>query len=121
MVLLPELVKPNLQSLDADLTQLEKQQCTDVQLEIPLRQPELTFSLESQELVARFEDSNFSQVFASINADASELGGHVPLAQPFFEPVLSTRDESGVNPLALDAFDDFPTDMFDQMEALQSP
>ncbi|GKV24832.1 hypothetical protein SLEP1_g34386 [Rubroshorea leprosula] len=121
MVLLPELVKPNLPSLDVDLTQLEKQRCTDVQLETPFSQPDLTFSLESQELVARFEDSNFSQVFASVSADAPELGGHVPLAQPFFEPVLRTRDESGVDPLALDAFDEFPTDMFDQLDPLQSP
>ena len=127
----PDLENPKLYT-DANIAQLEllsrgKNSYAEAQRQIffpqiPQPQPYLALSLESQDLLATFEDPYFSQVFAPL--DVPELGsGHV--GQSFLEPVRSSgfgaREETD-SPVTPDAFfDDFPTDMFDHMEPLPSP
>ena len=127
-----DVVNPKLCNIDANIAQLElmsrgKNPYAEAQSQIffpQITQPEpyLTFSLESQDLLAKFEDPYFSLVFAQM--DVPELGsGHV--GQPFLESVRSSgfgaREETD-NPVTPDAFfDDFPADMFDHMERLPSP
>ncbi|KAE8729021.1 Zinc ion binding protein isoform 1 [Hibiscus syriacus] len=91
---------------------------TQSQVFIPQKpQPYLTLSLESQDLLAKFEDPYFSQVLAP-PMDVPELdSGNVE--QPFSG--FSAKEETD-NPMTPDAFfHDFPADMFDQMEPLPSP
>ncbi|XVF22807.1 hypothetical protein REPUB_Repub12eG0202700 [Reevesia pubescens] len=128
----PDIVNPKLCNIDSNIAQLElmsrgKNPYTEVQSQIffpqiPQPQTYLTLSLESQDLLAKFEDPYFSQVFAPM--DVPELGsGHVEL--PFLEPVRSSgfgAKEETDNPATPDTlFDDFPADMFDHMEPLPSP
>ncbi|WRX10908.1 SANT/Myb domain - like 10 [Theobroma cacao] len=129
---LPDLVNPKLYNIDANGAQLElmsrgQNPYAEAQPQfffpqILQPQPYLTLSLESQDLLAKFEDPYFSQVFAPM--DVPELGsGHV--GQPFLEPVrcsgFGAREETD-NPVTPDTFfDDFPADMFDHMEPLPSP
>ncbi|XWS32407.1 hypothetical protein CRYUN_Cryun23aG0156900 [Craigia yunnanensis] len=126
-----DLVNPELYT-DANIAQLEllsrgensyaEAQWQTFFPQIPQPQSYLTLSLESQDLLAKFEDPYFSQVFAPL--DVPELGsGHV--GQPLLEPVRSSgfgaREETD-SPVTPDAFfDDFPADMFDHMEPLPSP
>ncbi|KAK8614436.1 hypothetical protein V6N13_122792 [Hibiscus sabdariffa] len=130
----PELVNPNLYT-DANMAQLElmsrgttpyaEAQSQVFFPEIPQPQPYLTLSLESQDLLAKFEDPCFSQVFAPMDVPELEGGNLNVVEQPFLEPVTSTgfgAKEEADNPMTPDAFfDDFPADMFDQMEPLPSP
>ncbi|KAK8482415.1 hypothetical protein V6N13_022145 [Hibiscus sabdariffa] len=116
----PELVNSRLYT-DANIAQLSPYSETQLQVFFPPI-PHLTLSPESQELLAKFEDHYFSQVFAPM--DFPELGsGNVE--QPFLEPVTSSgfgAKEEGDNPTIPDTFfHDFPADMFDQMEPLPSP
>ncbi|XVF79789.1 hypothetical protein PTKIN_Ptkin15bG0017800 [Pterospermum kingtungense] len=127
-----DVVNPNLCNFGANIAQLEqisrgKNPYAEAQSQfffpqIPQPQPYLTLSLESQDLLAKFEDPYFSQVFAQM--DVPELGsGHG--GQPFLEPVRRTgfgaREETD-NPVTPDTFfDDFPADMFDHMESIPSP
>ncbi|OMO69570.1 hypothetical protein CCACVL1_19423 [Corchorus capsularis] len=129
---LTDAKNPHLYTIDANIAQLEflsrgKNPYAEAQPQImfpqiPQPQSYLTLSLESQDLLAKFEDPYFSQVFASM--DVPELGcGHV--GQPFLEPVrnrgLGPREGTD-NPVTPDTFfDDFPADMFDHMEPLPSP
>lgn len=133
MVPVPALVNPKLLHFDAAhsvLTPFENNPCTDSQLQIPFpditqTQHDLTFSPESQELLAGLEDPHFFDVFGPV--DASQLSNEVPLPveEPFLKPMRSFRnavkDENDnlVNPDAF--FEDFPTDMFDHIEPLPSP
>ncbi|KAE8679494.1 Transcription factor MYB21 [Hibiscus syriacus] len=119
----PELVNPQLYT-DANMAQLElmsrgKHPYAETRSQvffpqIPQPQPSLTLSLESQDLLAKFEDPYFSQVFA----DVPELdSGNVE--HPFSG--FSAKEETDI-PMTPDAFfHDFPADMFDQMEPLPSP
>ncbi|XVF33583.1 hypothetical protein REPUB_Repub17cG0180600 [Reevesia pubescens] len=128
----PDLVIPKVCNIDANVAQHElmsrgKNPYTEVQSQFFFPQilqphPYLTLSLESQDLLAKFEDPYFSQVFAPM--DVPELGSaHV--GQPFLEPVRNSgfgAIEETDNPVTPDAFfDDFPADMFDHMEPLPSP
>ncbi|KAG4188043.1 hypothetical protein ERO13_A08G138000v2 [Gossypium hirsutum] len=130
----PELVNPKLYT-DANMAQLELMSignnpyaATEAQPQaffpqIPHPQPYLTLSLESQDLLAKFEDPYFSQVFAPM--DVPELDSGNVEQQPFLEPVRSggfgAREEAD-NPMIPDTFfDDFPADMFDQMELFPNP
>ncbi|XP_022756957.1 transcription factor DUO1 [Durio zibethinus] len=126
----PDIMNPKLCNIDANIAQLElmsrgKSPYAEAPSQfffphIPQPQPYLTLSLDSQDLLAKFEDPYFSQVFAPV--DVPELGsGYV--GQPFLEPVRSSgfgvREETDMTPDAF--FDDFPADMFDHMEPLPSP
>ncbi|PPD93210.1 hypothetical protein GOBAR_DD09854 [Gossypium barbadense] len=130
----PKLVNPKLYT-DANMAQLElmsignnpyaaaEAQPQAFFPQTPHPQPYLTLSLESQDLLAKFEDPYFSQVFAPM--DVPELDSGNVEQQPFLEPVRSggfgAREEAD-NPMIPDAFfDDFPADMFDQMEPLPNP
>ncbi|PPD99953.1 hypothetical protein GOBAR_DD03053 [Gossypium barbadense] len=99
----PKLVNPKLYT-DANMAQLEL----------------MSIGNNPQDLLAKFEDPYFSQVFAPM--DVPELDSGNVEQQPFLEPVRSggfgAREEAD-NPMIPDAFfDDFPADMFDQMEPL---
>ncbi|GMI75819.1 DUO POLLEN 1 [Hibiscus trionum] len=128
-----DLVNPKLYT-DANIAQVElmsrgKTPYAEAQSQvffpqIPQPQAYLTLSLESQDLLAKFEDPYFSQMFAPMDVPELE-GGNLNVEQPFLEPVTSSefgaKDETD-NPMTPDAFfDDFPADMFDQMEPLPKP
>jgi myb proto-oncogene protein len=136
MVPLTDLLNPKLVYFETNLThrelsQAEKNSCNESQSQIPFSeiisqpQPELTFSPESQELLARLEDPNIFDMFGSL--DASELGNgpQLPIGAQLFEPVGSCRTdakENFDNPITPDSFfDDFPTDVFDHIEPPSSP
>lgn len=133
-----DVFNPKLCNLDENIVQLEQYMSrgkspyaaeSQSQIFFPHQiqvqpQPYLTLSVESQDLLAKFEDPYFSQVFAQMDVPELE-SGHVGVGQPFLEPVRSSgfgaREEAD-NPVTPDAFfDDFPADMFDQMESLPSP
>ncbi|GAV72137.1 Myb_DNA-bind_6 domain-containing protein [Cephalotus follicularis] len=147
MVALPDLFKPKLFSYDTNLAQLElipceETPCTECQIQSPFlqnlpTQPDLKFSPESQELLARMEDPYLFNVFGL--ADDAELSieqpfldpvrlgneAQLPIGPPYLEPVRSrrngARDDDG-NPVTTDAFfDDIPTDVFDHIEPLPGP
>ncbi|EEF50286.1 r2r3-myb transcription factor, putative [Ricinus communis] len=115
------VVKQELPSFDPDLIQAEPlPQIPFPQFSQP--QPDNAFSPESQELLARLEDPYFFNMFGSV--DAPEIGGQLSLEPPLFDPVSScingARDaRNAVTPDTF--FDDFPTDMFDNIEPLPSP
>ncbi|KAE8677444.1 hydroquinone glucosyltransferase-like [Hibiscus syriacus] len=125
-----ELVNPKLYT-DANMAELElmsrrKILYAEAQSQVffphmPQPLPCLTLPLESQDLLAKFEDPYFSQVFGPMDVDS----GNLNMEQTFAEAVTSSgfgSKEEIENPMTPDAFfDDFPADMFDQMEPLQSP
>ncbi|XVE76877.1 hypothetical protein DITRI_Ditri13aG0015700 [Diplodiscus trichospermus] len=127
-----DVVNPKSCNIDANIAQIEfmsrgKNPYAEAQSQfffpqIPQPQPYLTLSLESQDLLAKYEDPYFSQVFAQM--DVPELGNE-HAGQPFLEPVRSGGFGAGVEtdiPVTPDAFfDDFPADMFDYMEPVPSP
>ncbi|KAL5798908.1 hypothetical protein ACOSQ2_003728 [Xanthoceras sorbifolium] len=139
MVPLPDLVNSKLLHFDttnyAHIEELDQRenydnnnnnQCTsESQLQIsfshvlPQPQQDMTFSPGSQELLARFEDPYFFDVFGPVD-DAPELA---VVEQPFLKPATGCCCDGGrdgsENPDAF--FDDFPADMFDQIESLPSP
>ncbi|KAF2303530.1 hypothetical protein GH714_019010 [Hevea brasiliensis] len=80
------VVKNELPSYDANLAQVETQ--TQIPFpQISQHQPELTFSPESQELLARLEDPFLFNVFGAV--DAPELGAQLSLGPPLFDPFSS--------------------------------
>ncbi|KAL4339292.1 hypothetical protein GQ457_08G023390 [Hibiscus cannabinus] len=120
----PELVSPQLYT-DANIAQLElmsrgKSPYAETQSQVffpPI--PHLTLSPESQELLAKFEDHYFSQVFAPMDFPELDSGN---VDQPFLEPVTSSGFCEGDNPTIPDTFfHDFPADTFDQVEPFPSP
>ncbi|KAJ0110826.1 hypothetical protein Patl1_00143 [Pistacia atlantica] len=134
MVPLPDLVNPKLLHFDAhfELTPYENYPCPDSQLQIPFPnilqpQQDLTFSPDSQELLAGLEDPHFFDVFGPVDAPQLTNGAQLPVEESFLKPVRSFRNDVIVkeeydNPVNPDAFfDDFPTDMFDHIEPLPSP
>ncbi|KAI9182497.1 hypothetical protein LWI28_025928 [Acer negundo] len=98
MVPLTDLVDPNLLHFETNQSHLGD-----------FNQPQLDMtafsSAGSQQLLASFEDPYWFDVFGAIDGDAA-------VEQPFLKPTTSCGDGS-VNPDAF--FDDFPTDMFDQI------
>ncbi|NP_001306858.1 myb-related protein MYBAS2 [Jatropha curcas] len=118
-----EAIKAELPDCDANLIDV------DAQMQIPFpqipqqqEQPELTFSPESQELLARLGDPYLFNVFGAV--DVPEIGAQLSLGPPFFDPVSSCMNGGREvrNPVTPDTFfDDFPTDMFDNIEPLPSP
>lgn len=148
MVPLPELVNPKLLNFDTniihhELSLAEKNPCSESQeqifpfSQIPDPQPDLIFSPESQELLARLEDHNIFDMFGQL--DSSELGNAaqvLPIGPQLFEPVESCpsyeyhtggdrrngveeKIDSTITPDSF--FDDFPTDVFDHIEPPPSP
>ncbi|KAF7825161.1 transcription factor DUO1 [Senna tora] len=107
-------------------TPFESYASTDLSSEIAFPQV-FPFSMEGQDLLDRTsEPSNFIDGFGSLDI-ASELGigAQIPIGLPFFEPSgncnIGTRDSIG-NPTNPDSFfDDFPEDMFDDMQPPPSP
>lgn len=118
MVTLPDLVNPNPNLDDAAALHLIDHHPTETNLHIPTP----TFSQENQRLLNRLdEDPYFFDVVLG-PLDSTEIS----LGQPFFEPARSCRhimrDDENANSVTPDSFfDDFPADMFDQMESLPSP
>ncbi|KAL0007632.1 hypothetical protein SO802_009134 [Lithocarpus litseifolius] len=135
MVPLTDLLKPKLVYFGKDLahhelSQDEKNSCTESQSQIPFSEipqpkPELTFSPESQELLAKLEDPNIFDMFGTLDACELGNGAQVPIGAQLFEPVGSCRSDAKENidnPITPDSFfDDFPTDVFDHIEPHQSP
>ncbi|XP_008232392.1 PREDICTED: myb-related protein 305 [Prunus mume] len=131
MVPLPDLVKPKLLALEAnpvqqELAPTEKNPWIEPQplipfLQNPQPQTDLDFSLETQELLARF-DPYFDMLTPLVASELGNGGEQLLMEPPFLEPVGSCgsgeRDKIG-NPITPDfVFDDLPVDMFDQIELL---
>ncbi|KAK1560095.1 hypothetical protein Q3G72_022070 [Acer saccharum] len=119
MVPLPDLViNPKLMDFD---TTTDHARVEDLQISLPqvVPQPQLdiTFSPGSQELLARFEDPYFFRRVQASGCAPPELDAVDQ--QPFLKPPATCCGDGSENPDAF--FDDFPTDMFDQIEALLSP
>ncbi|TXG62564.1 hypothetical protein EZV62_009558 [Acer yangbiense] len=119
MVPLPDLViNPKLMDFD---TTKDHARVEDFQISFPqvVPQPQLdrTFSPGSQELLARFEDPYFFDVFGPVDDAPPELAA--VNQQPFLKPPATCCGDGSENPDAF--FDDFPIDMFDQIEPLLSP
>lgn len=112
MVPLPDLVNPKLLHFDSQFELIPYENndpCSDSQLQNPfpeITQPQqdLTFSPESQELLAGLDDPHFIDLFGPVNA-------------PQLDP--KNENDNQVNPDAF--FDDFPNDMFDHTEPLPTP
>ncbi|TXG62566.1 hypothetical protein EZV62_009560 [Acer yangbiense] len=119
MVPLPDLViNPKLMDFNTttDHARVEDLQISFPQV-VPQPQLDITFSLGSQELLARFEDPYFFDVFGPVDDAPPELAAVDQ--QPFLKPPATRCGDGSENPDAF--FDDFPTDMFDQIEPLLSP
>ena len=136
MVSLPDLIKPKLVSFEQDLIcqpqaidQAEKNLCIDSQPLVPSPpttiQPQLDlgFTSESHELLARLDP--YYDMFGPFDDPKLENGPELPFGIPFIEPVESCRSggkpEFDNSPTPDCFFDDFPVDMFDQIEPLPSP
>lgn len=134
MVPLPDLVKPSkLLNFEQNLghqpefSTTEKNLCIGSQPVITFppalqSQPDLSFSSESQDLLARFGDPYFDMLGS---LDASKLGnGELSFGPPFLEPAVSCGTDDAREKFDTTAdsfFDDFPIDMFDQIELLPKP
>lgn len=131
MVPLPKLLNPNLLAFDQNLLQLdfapiEKKPYIDHSppplSNFPRLEPELPLGLESQELETRLGDPNFLDVFGQ--AESSEII-HLPYASPGFgaeRRYVNVGSGENEKPVTPDSFiDDFPMDIFDQIEMLPSP
>ncbi|KAK2650714.1 hypothetical protein Ddye_018203 [Dipteronia dyeriana] len=119
MVPLPDLViNPKLMDFDTttDHARVEDLQQISFPL-VPQPQLDITFSPGSQELLARFEDPYFFDVFGPVDDAPPELAAVDQ--QPFLKPLATCCRDGSENPDTF--FDDFPTDMFDQIEPLLSP
>ncbi|KAG5251399.1 myb-related protein [Salix suchowensis] len=124
MMPLPSLVKTELPDGGyANLSQYEPLSTIPFP-QIPQLQPDLLFSPESHELLARLDDPYFLSVLGT--ADTPELGGaaQFSLGPPLFDPVSGCVNSAAdvanhVTPDTL--FDEFPSDMFDLIEPLPSP
>lgn len=118
-----DIVKNELSSYDANLVQVECQkEDQDPFPQISEYQPDLTFSPESQELLARLEDPELFNVFGAV--DAPELEPQLSLGLPLFDPIPSCMNgaREGRNPASRSTFfDDFPSDVFDNIVPLPSP
>ncbi|CAK9149375.1 unnamed protein product [Ilex paraguariensis] len=136
MVPLPELLNPNLlnfeqNQLRVEFIPTEKNPCNDSQLQlsfpnIPQPQSELALPVESQEFIGRLGNSDFLDWFGG-HTNASELGddAQIPIVLPCFGQgncQNGEERENGNSVTTPDSFiDDFPMDMFDQLEPLPSP
>lgn len=132
MVSLPDLMKSKLPSsatnqVEQEFTTFESYNSTE-QIAFPQVsefQTDLTFSMGSQDLLARIDEPNFIDVFDPLDASEYGIGLELPIELPFFEPSGSTsigtmdRIENSKNSDSF--FDDFPVDIFDDMEPPASP
>ncbi|KAJ6675606.1 TRANSCRIPTION FACTOR DUO1 [Salix viminalis] len=119
MMPLPPVVKSQMPGYDANLFQYEPMSGIDPFPQIPQPQPDLVFSPESHELLARLDDPYFLNVLGTI--DAPELGdtAQFSLGPPLFDPVTSCMNTSrdAKNPVTPDTlFDELPPDMFDHID-----
>ncbi|OIW01008.1 hypothetical protein TanjilG_16257 [Lupinus angustifolius] len=95
--------------------------------QVPELKTDITFSMESQDLLARIDEPNFIDVFDPIHASSEyEIGVELPIGLPFFEPLsgnsgIGTRDRVENSKNSDSFFDDFPVDIFDDMEQPTSP
>jgi myb proto-oncogene protein len=132
MVPLPDLVNPKLLNLETNLIHHEFSPAEkhpsfiESQTQIPfILQPELTFSPESQDLLARLEDPNIFEMFGQLDASGLGNGSQLSIGPQLFELVGSCRtgaNEKIDNSITPDSFfDDFPTDVFDHIEPPPSP
>ncbi|XP_040991369.1 transcription factor DUO1 [Juglans microcarpa x Juglans regia] len=135
MVPLPDLVNPKLLNFDTSLIHHEfspakKSPFIESQVrqipfsQIPQPQPDVTFSPESQELLARLEDPSIFDMFGTLDASGLGNGAQLPIGTQLFEPVGSCRNGTKEKidiPITPDSiFDDFPTDVFDHIEPAPS-
>ncbi|KAF9687683.1 hypothetical protein SADUNF_Sadunf02G0118600 [Salix dunnii] len=121
MMPLPSLVKTELPDGYANLGQYEPLSTIPFP-QIPQLQPDLLFSPESHELLARLDDPYFLSVLGI--ADTPELGDAAQFSPgpPLFDPVSGCENSATTNPVTPDTlFDEFPSDMFDHIEPLPSP
>ncbi|KAL1190919.1 Transcription factor DUO1 [Cardamine amara subsp. amara] len=81
------------------------------------QQPNITFSPDSRELLARLDDPFYYDILGP--PDSSEPLFALP--QPFFEPSPAPRRCRHVSKDDDVFLDDFPADMFDQVDPIRSP
>lgn len=123
MMSLPDLIKSDLPSsytshVEEEFTIFESYKSTEQNNfpQIPELQNDLTFSMESQDLLTRIDEPCFIQDFGPL--DASVFG-------TFFEPPgncrIGTRDTIDASKNSDSFFGDFPVDMFDHIDTLASP
>ncbi|KAM6587415.1 hypothetical protein CsatA_010020 [Cannabis sativa] len=132
MLPLPDLVNPSrMFNFDQDITNhaefstTENNLCTGSQQLIPFppalqAQRELKFSSEGQDHLPIFTDP-YIDMFSSM--DSSKLGNvaEFSFGQPFLEPLETIRTGVAREKIDLEPdcfFDDFPIDVFDQIELL---
>ena len=122
MMPLPSLVKTELPDGGyANLSQYEPLSTIPFP-QLPQLQPDLLFSPESHELLARLDDPYFLSVLGT--ADTPELGdaAQFSLWPPLFDPLSGCENRATTNPVTQDTlFDEFPSDMFDHIAPLPSP
>ncbi|KFK35251.1 hypothetical protein AALP_AA5G260400 [Arabis alpina] len=87
---------------------------SEVQIDANDQQGMIPFSPESRELLARLDDPYFYDILGPADSSVEPLFG---LPQPFFEP-SPRRCRHGSKD---DFLDDFPADMFDQVDPIRSP
>ncbi|KAJ7950835.1 MYB transcription factor [Quillaja saponaria] len=130
MVSLLDLLKPEMLSNEINLVSTERHPWVDSYIQslfpqISQPRPDLSFSIENQDLFASIDDPNITNVFGSFDASEFEMGAQLPTGRALFEPVESCRNGAKVkseNPMTPESFfDDFPAYMFDHMEPPQSP
>ncbi|KAI4356673.1 hypothetical protein L6164_000678 [Bauhinia variegata] len=88
--------------------------------QFPQPETDFTFSMEKQDIIGRSDETNFYDVFGPLDQQELQIGSEFPFELSSFEPLgscgLVTRDVIG-NPAKPESFfDDFPADMFDDME-----
>ncbi|KAF5744277.1 putative Myb-like HTH transcriptional regulator family protein [Tripterygium wilfordii] len=134
---LPDMDRPDFFSFDMNHFQLELDHTEkDMFIEsqpqvsfpqIPEPQSGLIFSPESQELLSRLQDPYFLDMFGQARAPELGNGSQLSIGPPFYDPVVSctsaaAMDGSSNNPATpFSFFDDFPDNVFDQIEKLPSP
>ncbi|KAI4354740.1 hypothetical protein L6164_003584 [Bauhinia variegata] len=110
MVALPDLMNSNMLVSDTSI----------LFPRIPKPETDVTFPMDNQDLIARTDEANFNDVFGSLANYELEIGSEFPFELSTFEPLgccrMGRRDvvDNPANPESF--FDDFPADMFDDME-----
>ncbi|MED6207581.1 hypothetical protein PIB30_036986 [Stylosanthes scabra] len=130
MVALPDLFKPELPNSEpeefAAPLEINKSSSNMEQTPFPNElQTDLTpFSFGDQDLLARIDDPSFADFFGPLGAYELGLAPQHTIGFPFFDPSeASCRMGSrlGISKSYDSVFDDFPVDMFDQMDPPSIP
>ncbi|KAK7287001.1 hypothetical protein RJT34_22397 [Clitoria ternatea] len=119
MVRLPDLIKSEMPSsgtshVGQESTLFEAYKSTE-EIAFP-KIPELNNDVGSQDLLCRIDEPSFIEDFGPLDASEFGIGPENHIGFPFFDPSVSCR--VGIDSFKNndDFFDDFPVDMFDNIE-----